>query len=148
MLFTTKKVTIYTDGACKGNPGKGGWGAVLQYKHTTKEIYGGEEDTTNNRMELMAAIKALSSLKRHCDVDLYTDSKYVQQGINSWLENWKKRNWQTAAKKAVKNQDLWQKLDALCQKHTIHWHWVKGHSNHPLNDKADALANKGVEALK
>ena len=139
-----KRITIYTDGACKGNPGPGGWGAVLQYKDKAKEIYGGEEDTTNNRMELMAAIKALSVLKMKCEVDLYTDSKYVQKGINEWLDGWIARNWKTAANKPVKNLDLWQVLDELRKKHHIHWRWVKGHSGHPLNEKADELANKGV----
>lgn len=148
MFFKTKKVVIYTDGACKGNPGDGGWGAVLLYKGKEKEIFGGQRDTTNNQMELRAAIEALSQLKYKCQVELYTDSSYVKNGIESWLDNWIKNNWKTSAKKPVKNQALWQSLHVLCQKHEVQWHWVKGHSNHPLNDRADALANKGVEMLK
>ncbi|WP_440615735.1 ribonuclease HI [Cysteiniphilum sp. 6C5] len=139
-----KKIVIYTDGACKGNPGRGGWGAILQYKAKTKEIYGGEDNTTNNRMELLAAIKALQLLKEACDVELYTDSKYVQQGVNEWLDGWIKRGWKTANKQPVKNQDLWQLLDQSRHKHRVKWCWVKGHNGHPLNERADELANKGV----
>lgn len=141
-------VTIYTDGACKGNPGSGGWGALLTYGKHQKEIYGGEPDTTNNRMELLAAIKALEALKRPCQVELFTDSQYLRQGISSWLANWLKNNWKTANKKPVKNQDLWQQLHQLNQQHKIQWRWVKGHSGDQGNEKADELANKGIETLK
>ena len=149
-MSTTRQdqiVTIYTDGACKGNPGKGGWGAVLNYAGHSKEIFGGEFDTTNNRMELMAAIKALSLLKKACVIHLYTDSQYVKNGIETWLAGWKKRGWRTANKGPVKNQDLWQQLDEVCQRHEIHWKWVKGHSGDTMNDLADELANKGVESI-
>ncbi len=139
-----EKVVIYTDGACKGNPGPGGWGALLRYKNRQKELFGGEKQTTNNRMELMAAIEALSTLTRPCDVDLYTDSQYVKNGIQQWMDNWKKKGWKTSAKKPVKNQDLWKKLDEQVQKHSINWHWVKGHAGDEGNEKADELANKGV----
>lgn len=138
------KVTIYTDGACKGNPGIGGWGALLSYGEHEKTIFGGEPDTTNNRMELTAAIKALELLKRPCQVELWTDSNYVKKGISEWIFSWKKNNWKTAAKKPVVNQDLWQTLDALTQKHEVEWHWVKGHAGHPGNEIADQLANKGA----
>lgn len=140
-------VTIYTDGACRGNPGPGGWGALLVAGTTEKELWGGETLTTNNRMELLAAIRALESLKRRCTIALYTDSKYVMDGIQSWLPNWKKRGWKTADKKPVKNQDLWQLLDARTAEHDIHWHWVKGHAGHPGNERADALANRGIDEL-
>jgi ribonuclease HI len=140
----TDLVTIYTDGACKGNPGPGGWGVFMEYKSNEKEMYGGEQETTNNRMELMAAIMALESLNTNCQVALHTDSKYVLQGITEWMDNWKKRGWKTAAKKPVKNEDLWRKLDAAIEKHKIDWVWVKGHSGDEGNDKADMLANKGV----
>lgn len=138
---------IYTDGACRGNPGPGGWGAVLLYGGTSKEIYGGEANTTNNRMELLAAIKALQSLKRACDLTLYTDSQYVRKGITEWIVNWKKRNWKTAAKKPVKNCDLWKDLDAEVARHNVHWVWVKGHAGNAGNELADQLANKGVDEL-
>lgn len=138
-------ITIYTDGACRGNPGPGGWGAVLEAGTHRKTICGGESETTNNRMELMAAIEALAALKRRSSVALYTDSVYVRDGITRWLPNWKARGWRTAAKKPVKNQDLWQRLDALAAGHDIDWHWVKGHSGHPGNEAADALANEGLE---
>jgi len=144
----TESVIIYTDGACKGNPGPGGWGAYLQYKDKEKELYGGEAETTNNRMELMAAIQALETLKRSCPVKLNTDSKYVLQGITEWMDNWKKRGWKTANKRPVKNEDLWRRLDAAIQKHDIEWHWVKGHSGNLGNEKADSLANKGGESMK
>lgn len=141
------EIEIFTDGACRGNPGPGGWGAVLRYGDHEKELYGGEPDTTNNRMELMAAIRALEGLKRPCRVQLTTDSSYVKNGITEWLGNWKKRGWKTAAKKPVKNVDLWQRLDAAVQPHEVQWHWVKGHSGHPENERADALANRGIDEL-
>ncbi|WP_096085860.1 ribonuclease HI [Agaribacterium haliotis] len=143
-----KKIEIYTDGACKGNPGPGGWGAVLQYNGHQKELWGGEFDTTNNRMELMAAIRALEALTEACVVDLTTDSNYVKDGINSWIANWKRNGWKTSAKKEVKNKDLWVALDAACEKHELRWHWVKGHSGHPQNELADALANRGIDELR
>ena len=137
----------YTDGACSGNPGPGGWGAVLRYGSTEKTLSGGEPDTTNNRMELMAAIMALEALTQPCQVVLTTDSRYVMDGITQWMANWKKRGWKTASKQPVKNADLWRRLDAACSKHTIEWQWVKGHSGHPENEKADALANRGIDEL-
>jgi len=140
-------VTIYTDGACKGNPGPGGWGALLRYTDHEKELKGGELHTTNNRMELMAAIKALEALKQTCTVNLHTDSQYLRLGMTQWLANWKRKGWRNAKKEPVKNVDLWQELDVLAQKHTIQWHWVKGHSGDPDNDRVDALANEAVEAL-
>jgi ribonuclease HI len=138
---------IFTDGACRGNPGPGGWGAVLRYGSTEKTLSGGEPDTTNNRMELMAAIMALEALTQSCQVVLTTDSRYVMDGITQWMANWKKRGWKTASKQPVKNADLWRRLDAACTKHTIEWQWVKGHSGHPENEKADALANRGIDEL-
>ena len=144
----SKDVEIYTDGACRGNPGPGGWGAVLQYGETSKEIYGGESETTNNRMELMAAIKSLESLTRNCEVTLYTDSQYVRKGITEWIVNWKKRNWKTAAKKPVKNADLWKLLDIQVDRHTVNWVWVKGHAGNVGNELADTLANKGVDQVE
>jgi len=138
---------IFTDGACRGNPGPGGWGAVLRYGSTEKTLSGGEPDTTNNRMELMAAIMALEALTQSCQVVLTTDSRYVMDGITQWMANWKKRGWKTASKQPVKNADLWRRLDAACSKHTIEWQWVKGHSGHPENEKADALANRGIDEL-
>jgi ribonuclease HI len=140
----TSRVTIYTDGACKGNPGPGGWGAVLILGDSEKELFGGESPTTNNRMELTAVIKALGALKRECSVDLYTDSQYVRQGITAWIHNWKKNGWKTADRKPVKNADLWQALDAAQASHDVAWHWVKGHADNPGNLRADALANRGV----
>ncbi|MCF6768011.1 ribonuclease HI [Thiotrichales bacterium 19S11-10] len=148
MIFKQPSVSIYTDGACKGNPGPGGWGAMLQYKSKTKKIYGGKENTTNNQMELTAAIEALKCLKRSALVDLYTDSKYVKNGILEWIDNWKKNNWRTSQKKPVKNKELWVELDELLAKHKVTWHWVKGHSGHEGNEIADELANLGVESLK
>ena len=142
-----KQVMIFTDGACRGNPGPGGWGAVLRYGSTEKTLFGGEPDTTNNRMELMAAIMALEALTQSCEVVLTTDSRYVMDGITQWMANWKKRGWKTASKQPVKNADLWRRLDAACSKHTIEWQWVKGHSGHPENEKADALANRGIDEL-
>ena len=141
-------VRIYTDGACKGNPGIGGWGVLLEMNGKEKELCGGELITTNNRMELTAVIRALEALKRRCTVQLHTDSKYVQQGITEWIHNWKKRGWRTADKKPVKNEDLWKVLDELAQHHDIEWLWVKGHAGHDGNEKADALANRGVENLQ
>jgi ribonuclease HI len=138
-------VTIYTDGACKGNPGPGGWGALLAWSGHEKELCGGEVHTTNNRMELTAVIRALESLTRSCDVEVYTDSQYVKNGIQSWIHGWKKNGWKTADRKPVKNAELWRELDAQSQRHRISWHWVKGHNDHPGNDRADALANRGVE---
>ncbi|MFT6339295.1 MAG: ribonuclease HI [Alcanivorax sp.] len=142
-----KQVIIFTDGACRGNPGPGGWGALLRYGATEKTLFGGEPDTTNNRMELMAAIMALEALTAPCQVVLTTDSRYVMDGITKWMVNWKKRGWKTASKQPVKNADLWRRLDAAREKHTIEWQWVKGHSGHPENDKADALANRGIDEL-
>ena len=139
------QVEIYTDGACRGNPGHGGWGAVLMYGDKRKEIFGGEANTTNNRMELMAAIQALSALNRKCELTLYTDSQYVRKGITEWIENWKKRNWKTAAKKPVKNVDLWQQLEEQVNRHSVKWVWVKGHAGNEGNELADDLANKGVD---
>lgn len=135
---------IYTDGSCSGNPGPGGWGVLMLWQGEEKELYGGEFETTNNRMELMAAIQALESLKRDSHVDLYTDSKYVSDGITLWMPNWKKNGWKNASKKPVKNADLWQRLDEARNRHTVRWHWVKGHSGHPENERADALANMGM----
>ncbi|MBN4053729.1 ribonuclease HI [Haliea sp. AH-315-K21] len=143
----SKLVTIYTDGACRGNPGPGGWGAFLEYDGKQRTLHGGEDLTTNNRMELTAAIKALEALKSKCQIELYTDSKYVLKGITEWLPNWKKRNWLTASKKPVQNVDLWQELDAIVSTHEINWHWVKGHSGDPGNERADQLANKGIDEL-
>jgi len=140
-------VVIYTDGACRGNPGPGGWGALLSFGDHQKELFGGEAETTNNRMELMAAIQGLAALKRGCRVDLFTDSQYVRLGITQWLENWKRKGWKTANRKPVKNQDLWQALDSEAARHEIHWHWVKGHAGDEGNERADALANRGVDAL-
>jgi ribonuclease HI len=141
----TPKIEMYTDGACKGNPGPGGWGVLLLSGKHRKELFGGELDTTNNQMELKAAIEGLRALKKPSKVTLYTDSQYVKNGIESWISNWKMNNWKTSAKKPVKNADLWRALDAMCQSHQIEWRWVKGHSGHAENDIADALANKGVD---
>ena len=140
-------VEIFTDGACRGNPGPGGWGVVLRYNGHEKELYGGEPETTNNRMELTAAIRGLEALKRPCRVRLTTDSRYVQQGITEWLENWKRRQWKTAGCKPVKNADLWRRLDELARQHRVEWHWVRGHSGHPENERADELANRGIDEL-
>ncbi|MCW8882451.1 MAG: ribonuclease HI [Sedimenticola sp.] len=141
----TERVEIFTDGACKGNPGPGGWGALMRYKGKERQLYGGEPATTNNRMELQAVISALEALTRPTSVKITTDSKYVQNGITEWINNWKRNGWKTAAKKPVKNSDLWQRLDQLVASHDIRWAWVKGHSGHPENELADCLANKGVE---
>ena len=140
-------VEIYTDGACRGNPGPGGWGVLLRFNGVEKTLSGGELDTTNNRMEMTAVIEALKSLTRSCDVAITTDSKYVKDGITQWIIQWKKRNWKTANKKPVKNQELWQALDELVANHNVSWHWVKGHSGHVENERVDALANLGVDEL-
>ena len=140
-----KQVEIFTDGACRGNPGPGGWGALIRYQQNEKTLFGGEKDTTNNRMELMAAIQALKALSESCHVQLTTDSQYVRKGITEWLENWKARGWKTASKKPVKNVDLWQDLEQEVSKHKIEWHWVKGHSGHRENEIADQLANQGID---
>ncbi|GAB3126855.1 ribonuclease HI [Novispirillum itersonii] len=137
-------VEIYADGACSGNPGPGGWGAVMRWRGHEKELNGGEPDTTNNRMELMAVIESLRALKRPMTIDVYTDSTYVQKGMTEWIWGWRKNNWRTADKKPVKNADLWQMLDAEARRHTVRWHWVKGHAGHPENERADALARAGV----
>ena len=141
------KVEIYTDGACRGNPGPGGWGALLMYGDSEKELCGGAPETTNNRMELTAAIEALRALKRPCELTLYTDSQYVRKGILEWIEGWKARGWKTAAKKPVKNDDLWKALDEQVSRHQIKWVWVKGHAGNIGNEKADALANRGIDEL-
>ena len=142
----TPKVVIYTDGACSGNPGPGGWGAILIWSDQRKELMGGELATTNNRMELMAAIQALEALKRPCQVELHTDSQYVQKGIHEWIHGWKRRGWMTADKKPVKNDDLWRRLDSARSRHEVDWRWVKGHSGHELNERADELARLGMKA--
>ena len=142
------KVEIFTDGACKGNPGPGGWGAILRYGKTEKEIYGSSKNTTNNIMELTAVIESLKNLKKPCELIITTDSKYVKNGITEWIHNWKKNGWRTAAKKEVKNKELWIELDSLIQIHSISWNWVKGHSGHPENERADLLANVAIEELK
>lgn len=143
-----KQVEIFTDGACSGNPGPGGWGAILRYNGNEKELSGGEADTTNNRMELMAAIEALNALKSPCKVDLHTDSVYVRDGIGKWIHGWKKNGWRTADKKPVKNAELWQALDAARSRHEVTWHWVKGHAGHPENERADELARAGMAPFK
>lgn len=141
------EVIIYTDGACRGNPGPGGWAAVLAYGSKKKELFGSEKETTNNRMELLAAIEALESLKRSCKVSLYTDSQYVRKGIIEWMDNWKKRGWKTSARKPVKNQDLWINLDKALSRHEVNWHWVKGHSGVAGNERADSLANTAIDQM-
>ncbi len=142
------RVEIYTDGACRGNPGPGGWGALIRFGDREHEIHGGEHATTNNRMELTAAIRALETLKRRCQVAVYSDSKYLRDGITTWLIDWKRRGWRTADRKPVKNQDLWEQLDALAAAHEVEWHWVRGHDGHPENERADLLANRGVDELR
>lgn len=140
-------VDIYTDGACRGNPGPGGWGALLRAKGKERELYGGEILTTNNRMELTAAIEGLGALSRPCAVAVYTDSEYLRRGIREWLPRWKANGWRTAARKPVKNEDLWRRLDEVAALHQVEWHWVQGHSGHPENERADALANRGVDDI-
>ena len=140
-------VEVFTDGACRGNPGPGGWGAILRYQDREKELYGGELETTNNRMELTAAIEALKALNKPSYVDVYTDSTYVRDGITKWLARWQVRGWRTAAKKPVKNKDLWIELADLAERHDVHWHWVKGHAGHPGNERADELANYGLDRM-
>lgn len=142
-----KKIHAFTDGACRGNPGPGGWGAILRYGQHEREIYGAEAQTTNNRMELMAAIAALENLKEPCEVELTTDSQYVRQGVMAWMANWKKNGWRTSDKKPVKNQDLWQRLDAASLHHKMLWHWVKGHSGHVENERCDQLANRAIDEM-
>ncbi len=144
----SETVEVFTDGACKGNPGPGGWGAVLRYRGKEKELWGGEPETTNNRMELMAAIVALETLKRSCKVSLTTDSRYVQKGVTEWMDNWKRRGWKTASRQPVKNIDLWQRLDKAVARHKVDWHWVRGHTGHPENERADALANRAIEEMR
>jgi len=144
----SEPVVIYTDGACKGNPGPGGWGAWLRWGEHEKELFGGEPATTNNRMELTAVIESLALLKRRTPVAIYTDSEYVKNGITTWIHGWKKRGWRTADNKPVKNIELWQRLDALVAQHAVEWHWVRGHTGDPGNERADALANKGVDSLR
>ena len=141
-------VEIYTDGACRGNPGPGGWGVLMRWGETEKTLYGGEHETTNNRMELMAAIQALEALNRPCRVELTTDSQYLRKGITEWLADWKRRGWKTAARKPVRNRDLWERLDALAERHAIGWHWVRGHTGHAENERVDALANRGIDELE
>jgi len=147
LTTTSTTIEIFTDGACKGNPGPGGWGALLRYQGKEKSLFGGELDTTNNRMEMMAVIEALRNLKRPCEIKITTDSVYVKNGITSWIMGWKQRGWKTAAKKPVKNVDLWKQLDEEVAKHKIEWHWVKGHSGHRENEIADDLANQGVDQV-
>jgi len=141
------RIDVFTDGACRGNPGPGGWGVLLRYGQREKTLCGGEAETTNNRMELMAAIRALEALTRAAEIHIYTDSRYVMNGITEWLPNWKRRGWKTAAKKPVKNVDLWQRLDQATSVHKLHWHWVKGHAGHPGNEQADKLANQGIDDM-
>jgi ribonuclease HI len=143
-----QRVTIHTDGACSGNPGPGGWAAILTFGDHRKELMGGEPHTTNNRMELTAAISALEALKRTCAVDLHTDSEYVKNGITKWIKSWKRNGWRTADKKPVKNVDLWKRLDEALKEHQVRWHWVKGHAGHPMNERADELAREGVIAAR
>lgn len=147
-MTVEEKVELFTDGACKGNPGPGGWGALLRYRGHERELFGGDADTTNNRMELTAVIEGLAALKRSCFVVVYTDSQYVQKGISEWLAGWKARGWKTAAKAPVKNVDLWQRLDAEVARHQVRWQWVKGHAGHPENERADELANRGAASVQ
>jgi ribonuclease HI len=144
----SEKVRIYTDGACRGNPGPGGWAAILRYGEREKELYGAERTTTNNRMELMAAIRGLEALTRACDVVLTTDSEYLRKGVTEWLPQWKRRGWKTAAKQPVKNQDLWERLERAAARHRVSWEWIRGHSGHPENERADALANRAIDEMQ
>lgn len=143
----TDRVEIFSDGACRGNPGPGGWGALLHFKGKQKEIYGGERETTNNRMELLAVIEALGTLRRPCQVHIMTDSQYVMKGITEWIKGWKRRNWKNSANKPVKNADLWMRLDEAVSGHDVRWSWVRGHTGHPGNERADALANRGIDEM-
>jgi len=143
----SERVQIFTDGACRGNPGPGGWGAILRYGDREKEIYGAERATTNNRMELMAAIRAIEALTRECEITLTTDSEYLRKGITEWLPQWKRRGWKTAAKQPVKNQDLWERLEKAIEGHRVDWEWIKGHSGHEENERADSLANRAIEEM-
>ena len=145
---SSKIIEIFTDGACSGNPGPGGWGAILRYGTTEKELNGGEPQTTNNRMEMMAAIMAIEAVKRPCEIHLHTDSEYLRQGITTWIHSWKARGWKTADKKPVKNVDLWQRLEQAIETHDVHWHWVKGHSGHVENERADELARLAIRQMK
>ena len=145
---TGTSVSVFTDGACSGNPGPGGWGAILRWAGHERELSGGEAHTTNNRMELLAAISALETLKRPCSVDMHTDSQYLRQGITSWIKGWKRNGWRTADKKPVKNADLWQRLDTAVASHQVRWHWVRGHAGHPENERADELARNAIAALR
>lgn len=142
-----KVIHIYTDGACRGNPGPGGWGAILRHGQHEKHLFGAQTHTTNNRMELMAAIEAITAIKEPCQIELTTDSQYLRKGITEWIHQWKKNRWRTASKQPVKNQDLWETLDHLIQTHQVHWHWIKGHSGHPENELADSLANRAIDEL-
>lgn len=142
-----ERVELFTDGACRGNPGPGGWGALLRFGGSEKELFGGETATTNNRMELLAVIRGLEALKRRCAVDVTTDSVYVKNGITQWIHNWKKNGWRTSARQPVKNEDLWRQLDEVVARHDVRWHWVKGHAGHSENERADALANRGIDSL-
>ncbi|NIA72480.1 ribonuclease HI [Pelagibius litoralis] len=148
MTAQSDSIEIFTDGACSGNPGPGGWGALLRFKGSEKELCGGEAGTTNNRMEMLAAIMALEALRRPSQVDLHTDSTYLRDGITKWIHGWKRNGWKTAAKKPVKNVDLWQRLEAALEPHQVNWHWVKGHAGHPENERADELARAGLEAAR
>jgi len=144
----SEEVELYTDGACKGNPGPGGWGALLRFKGVERELYGGERQTTNNRMELTAVIEGLETLKRPCGVRIVTDSQYVKQGITQWIARWRRNGWRTASKQPVKNRDLWERLDAALKHHKVKWEWVRGHAGHPENERADQLANQGAESVR
>ncbi|HKJ71287.1 MAG TPA: ribonuclease HI [Gammaproteobacteria bacterium] len=147
-MSRSKAVELFTDGACRGNPGPGGWGALLRFNGRERELYGFEPETTNNRMELTAAIRGLEALKRPCSVDLTTDSEYLRKGVTEWMANWKKRGWKTASKKPVANRDLWEELDALLARHEVRFHWTRGHSGHPENERADALANRAIDEAR